>query len=219
MGAADLDLLASAAYLLGRERGNDADDPPAHSTLARGWLSLATAARRASWLGIVVMLRGEEFAHCVVRRGGQLLDGIGGDPEPGAWLAAGARRSCGWGAVRSRGAVALQRGCRAADASATRTWLGGLCRGQALIGWGGSRGNVTRRRDGGCDRREVSAELSGILYCAVIQECHPVFDLRGPGSGRRRWTAGATAAGLMPYRGSAWCTGRVMRSRAPGRSR
>ncbi|HWM72862.1 MAG TPA: response regulator transcription factor [Nocardioides sp.] len=207
LAPADLDLLASAAYLVGRDDEGD-------EVSARGYRSwLATdqprpAARRAAWLGIVLLLRGEGVrSGAWFARASELLDGIEGgpDPERGMVMVADAFERLGAGEVDAALALSTEVaaiGRRHADRDLIA--LGMLGVGEALI----ERGEVPagmRSLDEAMvavTAGEVSAEVSGILYCAVIQACQLVFDLPRA----REWTTALDRwclkqPGLTPYRG------------------
>ena len=207
LAPADLDLLASAAYLVGRDDEGD-------EVSARGYRSwLATdqprpAARRAAWLGIVLLLRGEGVrSGAWFARASELLDGIEGgpDPERGMVMVADAFERLGAGEVDAALALSTEVaaiGRRYGDRDLIA--LGMLGVGEALI----ERGEVPagmRSLDEAMvavTAGEVSAEVSGILYCAVIQACQLVFDLPRA----REWTTALDRwclkqPGLTPYRG------------------
>ena len=207
LAPADLDLLASAAYLVGRD--DEADEVSARGY--RSWLATdqpRPAARRAAWLGIVLLLRGEGVrSGAWFARASELLDGIEGgpDPERGMVMVADAFERLGAGEVdaalaRSTEVAAIGRRHGDRDLIA----LGMLGVGEALI----ERGEVPagmRSLDEAMvavTAGEVSAEVSGILYCAVIQACQLVFDLPRA----REWTSALDRwclkqPGLTPYRG------------------
>ena len=207
LAPADLDLLASAAYLVGRD--DEADEVSARGY--RSWLATdqpRPAARRAAWLGIVLLLRGEGVrSGAWFARASELLDGIEGgpDPERGMVMVADAFERLGAGEVdaalaRSTEVAAI--GQRHGDRDLIA--LGMLGVGEALI----ERGEVPagmRSLDEAMvavTAGEVSAEVSGILYCAVIQACQLVFDLPRA----REWTSALDRwclkqPGLTPYRG------------------
>jgi ATP/maltotriose-dependent transcriptional regulator MalT len=166
------------------------------------------AARRAAWLGIVLLLRGEfarSNAWCA--RAQQLLQGVEGGPEPerGMLLVGEAFLRLGDGEVETALALSTEVaeiGRRYGDPDLSA--LGALGCGEALI----ERGEVSlgmRSLDEAMvavTAGEVSVEVSGILYCAVILACQVVFDL----SRAREWTSVLDRwcldqPGLTPYRG------------------
>ena len=82
LGPADLDRLAVAAYLTGRD--DDADEYAAQAY--RAWVrehEPRAAARRAAWLALHLLLRGEEVrSHAWSARAEEVLDGVDGGPDP-----------------------------------------------------------------------------------------------------------------------------------------
>ncbi|HET9422421.1 MAG TPA: LuxR C-terminal-related transcriptional regulator [Nocardioides sp.] len=207
LAPADLDLLASAAYLVGRDE--EADEASARAY--RAWLDDGLprpAARRAAWLGIVLLLRGEfarSNAWCA--RAEELLEGVEGGPAPecGMLLVGEAYRRLGDGEVEKALALSTEVaeiGRRYGDPDLSA--LGALGLGEALI----ERGEVPagmRSLDEAMvavTAGEVSVEVSGILYCAVILACQMTFDLPRA----REWTSVLDRwcldqPGLTPYRG------------------
>ncbi len=203
----DLDLLASAAYLVGRDE--EADDVSARAY--RSWLAVEQprhAARRAAWLGTVLLLRGEDLrARAWFARAEELLDGIEGgpDPERGMLLVCDAFMRLGAGEVEaalalSTEVVTIGRQYGDRDLGA----LGALGVGEALIERGEVPAGMSSLDEAmvAVTAGEVSAEVSGILYCAVIEACQLVFDLPRA----REWTSAldrwcVKQPGLTPYRG------------------
>ena len=207
LAPADLDLLASAAYLVGRDE--EADEASARAY--RAWLEDGLprpAARRAAWLGIVLLLRGEfarSNAWCA--RAEELLAAEEGGPEPecGMLLVGEAYRRLGDGEVETALALSTEVaeiGRRYGDPDLSA--LGALGRGEALIERGEVPAGMTSLDEAmvAVTAGEVSVEVSGILYCAVILSCQMVFDLPRA----REWTSVLDRwcldqPGLTPYRG------------------
>jgi DNA-binding NarL/FixJ family response regulator len=204
LGAAELDLLCTAAYLVGRD--GDADELSGRAYHA--WLRAgepAAAARRACWLGLQLLLRGEAVrAGAWYARATELV-GDRDMAERGYVLLPEGLRQLGEG--RARAALATfgeldELGVRFDDPDLKA--VGRLGRGQALL--------AMDRIDEGmalldeamvaATADEVSPVLTGIVYCAVIQESQAAFDLRRA----REWTTALNhwcdaQPGLVPYRG------------------
>ena len=204
---ADLDRLATAAYLVGRDE--EADEAGARSF--RAWLTEGRprrAVRRAAWLGIQLMLRGEASrSRAWFARATELLDDIDGGPDPER------------GMLLVRDAVERLRGGDADAALPLSTEVaeigrrhgdpdllafGHLGRGQALIEQGQVPAGMRSLDEAmvAVTAGEVSAEVGGIVYCAVIEACQSVFDLHRA----REWTSALDRwcleqPGLAPYRG------------------
>lgn len=206
LGSDDLERLAMAAYLTGR----DAESTEAWSRAHQAWLQRGDpgrAVRCAFWLGFSLIQRGE-----VARGGGWLaraghlvdeyrLDSVEQGylllPEGLMAIDAG-ELDAALGHFDQVGNLARQFGD--ADLSA----LGTIGRGETLLRLG-------RRADGmrELDRAmvsvtagETSPVVAGLVYCAVIDACQKVFDLRRA----HEWTTALDIwcdgqPGLVLYRG------------------
>ncbi|HWL99096.1 MAG TPA: LuxR C-terminal-related transcriptional regulator [Nocardioidaceae bacterium] len=204
LGAAELDLLCTAAYLVGRDDDSDELSGRAyHAWLRAG--EPAAAARRACWLGLQLLLRGE---------------GV----RAGAWYAR-ATELVGDRDMAERGYVLLPGGLEQLVAGRARAALstfgelsdlgdrfddpdlkaiGRLGRGQALLAQGLVAEGMAFLDEAmvAVTADDVSPVLTGIVYCAVIEESQAAFDLRRA----REWTTVLnhwcdTQPGLVPYRG------------------
>ena len=86
LDAPDLDLLADAAHFVGRDVGRDADADEYAARSFRAWVKQQQprrAARRAAWLGLRLLLRGEEVqAAAWFARAREILSGAAGGPDP-----------------------------------------------------------------------------------------------------------------------------------------
>lgn len=203
---ADLELVATAAYLTGRDAESEAMWTRAHERFLTSG-DAERAARSAFWLGLLLVLRGEE-----ARGGGWLAraDRIvrelpGESVVSGYVLVAAALQRLGGGApdeAYETFAAAIEVGERYAEAD-LRT-LGHLGRGQSLVAMGDPWG-ATRSLDEAMvavEAREVSVVVAGIVYCAVILTCQQIHDLRRA----QQWTSAlsdwcAAQPDLVPYRG------------------
>ncbi|WP_159942877.1 MULTISPECIES: LuxR C-terminal-related transcriptional regulator [unclassified Nocardiopsis] len=192
LDAADLEVLAVSAFLTGRD-GACADQLARAHRAFLDRSEVAPAVRCAFWLAMVLMNRGEQAqASGWFSRAHALLDRHGLDVvERGYLLVPAAMRALREGDPAEAGA----RGERAA-AIAERfgdtdlAALALLCRGTAMVRLSGTgRGaDLLDQAMVSVLAGEVSAVVTGIVYCGVIDTCRQVFDL-----GRaREWTAELT---------------------------
>lgn len=202
----DLDRLAVAAYLT----GHDAESADAWAGAHRGWLAGGEprrAARSAFWLGLTLLLKGDMApANGWLERAQSIVDKMTeACAERGYLLVPGAMGQLEGGEADAAQTVfeeALELGQRFADADLCA--LGRLGTGQALLHLGDMTRGLSRLDEMmvGVTTDEVSPLLTGILYCAVIEACQEVFDLRRA----REWTTALTRwceaqPELVMYRG------------------
>lgn len=202
----DLELLAAAAWLSGRDDESAEAWTRAHSELLeRG--DVEGGARCAFWLAFSLMLRGEqERAGGWLRRARRLLERDDRDcverglllvPAGLAGLAAGNLT-----AALERFEQAAAAGDRFDDADLST--LGRLGRGQALIRMGEVQKGVALLDEAmaAVEAGVLTPIVAGTVYCAVIETCHEIFDLRRAAAWTEaltRWCASQPE--LVPYRG------------------
>ena len=206
LDAEDLERLAIAAYLVGRDDDCEACTARAHQTfLDRG--DCEGAARAAFWLGFALMGRGtiapasgwfarasrlldEEQLDCVVR--GYLLIPVAikcivdGDPSAGHDTFSQAAQIARRFSDRDLASVA----CHGRGRALIR--LGRIAEGVALLD----------EAMASVIAGEVTPLVAGDVYCSVLEGCQETFDLRRA----YEWTASlaqwcATQADLVRYRG------------------
>jgi DNA-binding CsgD family transcriptional regulator len=202
----DLERLAMAAYLAGRDAESEAAWTRAHhgASAAGEW---ARAARCAFWLGITLMNRMEPAKGSGwLARAQRVLDDAGQDCAERGWLLI---------------PIALRQYHQGNFADSAATWDQGARIGAAfadadlvpMMRQGQGRAMIRMGRTGeglalldeamvAVTAGEVSAIPAGIIYCSVIEACQEILDV----ARAREWTRALSewCAGqpdLVPYRG------------------
>lgn len=206
LGPFDLENLATAAYLTGRDDESIDILARAHQAFL-GTGDTTRAARSAFWLASALIYRGD-----LARGGGwiararRLLDEARHDcVERGYLLLPVALQSVADGdIVRAEAtfAEAVAIGDRFGDADLVNLARQG--HGRALIGLGETAGGVALLDEVmvAVTTGELSPRIAGIIYCSVISACFDMFDLRRA----QEWTDAlhrwcAAQPDLVPYRG------------------
>jgi DNA-binding CsgD family transcriptional regulator len=204
LGAEDLERLALAAYLVGRDEAWARATERAHQAWSdRG--DADRAARCAFWLGLGLLLRGEVAqANGWFGRGRRLVAGLD-CPARGYLLVPVAIEALARGAVadaHARYEEVAEIAERFDDTDLLA--IGMLGRGEAMIASGNTSGGLALLDEVmvAATTGEVSPLTAGILYCAVIEACVHAFDLRRAAE----WTGALTRwcadqPGLVPFRG------------------
>jgi DNA-binding NarL/FixJ family response regulator len=202
----DLELLATAAYLTGR----DAQSTDAWWRAHQAWQDLGEpgrAVQAAFWLGFGLVQRGEMAQGSGwLARASRLVEEHGLDSvERGYLLVPQALMAMGEGKPDAAlewfgeaGSVARRFGDRDLGT------LGLLGQGQALLQLGRTSEGLRLWDEAmvAVTAGDTSPVISGLVYCAVIDGCQQVHDLRRA----REWTAALDhwceqQPGLVPYRG------------------
>jgi DNA-binding CsgD family transcriptional regulator len=205
LAAEDLEGLATAAHLTGREAEGADAMARAHREFAdRG--EVCRAARCAFWLGLVSLFGGAPAqASGWLARGQRLLEGQPDCVERGYLLMpAGIRSAIGGDAEAAYATFQEARaiGERFGDRELVTFALHG--QGRALILMGEATRGLVFLDEAmvGVTAGEVGPLIAGIVYCSVIDSCRQTLDLRRA----QEWTAAldrwcAAQPDLAPYRG------------------
>ena len=207
LGLDDLELASLSGYLVGRDDASVDLQTRAYAEALRGG-DVDRAARHAFWLGFRLLNRGEPVrGGGWLARAGRLADEAGADSVVHGYLllpaAIGTEEAGDFeGAHAAFGEAARIAGLHADTDLATIARLG---LGTTMIGLGQVAHGTALLDDAmvAVTAGEVSPQVMGIVYCAVIEACQRIFDL-----GRaHEWTAALAGwceahPDLVPYRGS-----------------
>jgi ATP/maltotriose-dependent transcriptional regulator MalT len=206
--AEDLERWGLAAFLTGHDQESDAARERAHHAQLRAG-DLDGACRAAYWLGLAVTLRGElaRGAGWFARVRSVLDDaGLGESVWRGFLLVPGAMQAL-FGGDFARAIATAEEAIRYAERHASHDLavLAHNAHGQSLVASGAVEAGLSELDEMMVlvtTADDVSPQLAGLVYCAVIDTCRDTFDIdRG-----REWTAAldrwcAAQPDLVPYRG------------------
>lgn len=206
LGPDALEVAATSAYLTGRyDESVDLRTRAHHGFLEDG--AFHRAARAAFWLSFHLMLRGDR-----ARGGGwlararRLVEEDGDDcVESGYLLIPAALAALAAGDYEAADATSRQAAeCGARFEDADLVTMARLGQGQARIRAGDSTAGVPLLDEAmvAVEANEVSPVVAGIVYCAVIEVCQEICDVRRA----REWTEALSGwceahPELVPYRG------------------
>lgn len=202
----DLERLATAAYLVGKDEDSAGIWVRAHQECLRLG-DPVRAARCAFWLALALLLKGDmaQGGGWLGRAHRLLEDSPRACAEQGYLLIPAGLQRLGEGDAAGAHATFGQ-AAKIGDLFAEQdlVTLGHLGQAQSLVQLGefGNGASLLDEVMVAVVAGEVSPIVAGIVYCAVIEACHDIFDLRRA----QQWTAALTRwcaaqPDLVPYRG------------------
>jgi DNA-binding NarL/FixJ family response regulator len=207
LGPEDLERLAVASYMLGRDEEQLAALARAHHAHRLNG-DRAGAVRAAFWLGVHLLLRGEiGRATGWLGRAQRLVEGEDGDCVERGYLASADALRCmaagDWRGTREAAADAIGVGERFGDPDVVA--LGLIDLGRALIEEGSVSEGIEKLDEAmvAAAAGELSPVATGFVYCGVIEGCHITYEL----ARAREWTAALTdwcaqQPDLVPFTGT-----------------
>ena len=206
LGSADLESLAMAAYLTGRDAESVEILSRAHQE-ALAADDTEHAVRCTFWIGFQLINKGDMAqAGGWFARGRRLLETTGLDCVEQGYMLVPAALQHLFGGDFSPAFAILGEVAEISDrfGDVDLKTLSGLGRGQALIGQGKTAEGMALLDEAmiAVTTGEASAIVSGLVYCGVIAACHDAFDVRRA----HEWTEAlshwcAARPDLVPYRG------------------
>jgi DNA-binding CsgD family transcriptional regulator len=202
---ADIEMLAAAASLAGDDPASSDAWVRAHQEYVRAG-DPARAVRCAFWLVLGLMLRGELApAAGWLARGQRFAGDVEGHAEEGCLLLGDAVQLMFAGDAEGANVLysrAAEIGVRFGDPDVTA--MARLGEGQTAIMLGRTADGLTLLDEAmvAVTADEASATMTGLVYCAVIETCQEIFDVRRA----REWTTALSRwcesqPELVPYRG------------------
>jgi DNA-binding NarL/FixJ family response regulator len=202
----DLERLAMAAHLVGR----DSDSADAYARAHHGFLNRGDtprAARCAFWLAFHLLIGGEPArSGGWIARGQRLLDDGQHDCVERGYLVVAHALRCMFAGDAAAAHAPFDQGARIGErfGDPQLVAFGRLGLGESLLRSGQAAQGVALLDEVmvAVTTGQVSPVGVGIIYCAVLEDCQQIFDLRRA----REWTAAlnewsASQPGLVPYRG------------------
>lgn len=203
--AEDLERLATAAYLVGKDAESEDLLVRAHNEYLKAGQK-TRAVRAAFWLGFALQGKGEYARGSGwISRGRRLLDDCEDCVEQGYLMLPPAVQTMFSGnpaAALETFVEIVQIGARFRDNDLVT--MARMCQGQALIKLGQSAEGVSLFDEVmvAVTTGDVAPAFSGLIYCAVIETCSQIFDLKRA----QEWTGALSHwceshPDLVPYRG------------------